>query len=351
MSGKKKKLLGWALAAVAIALLLGIRLWPLAVAILWSVVIAYLLFPMQRRFCRKFSPGVSAILSFAVSFGLVTLLVGLLTPALINQFKGLMAQMPRILGNVSNGLDQASGWIQRQVDLESLGVQGLGLSDWRERVSVMIQQVQVPPEDAGGGGGLSLGLVLLIPFLSFYLLKDREAFSTQMLYLVPVMWRERVQVMCDHIHHRLQSYIRGQVLSSLIVGLLTAAGLFAVHVPYALLLGAITAVCNLVPFFGPLVSTIIIAVVALMDGWRPFLFGLIVALGMQQVENLIVAPKIVGERLDMHPALITLSVMAGSLLMGVPGMLLAIPIVIILQAITQFVVEWATTRHKLEPED
>lgn len=133
-----------------------------------------------------------------------------------------------------------------------------------------------------------------------------------MLYLVPVMWRERVQVMCDHIHHRLQSYIRGQVLSSLIVGLLTAAGLFAVHVPYALLLGAITAVCNLVPFFGPLVSTVIIAVVALMDGWRPFLFGLIVALGMQQVETSLWPQKSWGSVWICTPALITLSVMAGS---------------------------------------
>ena len=114
---------------------------------------------------------------------------------------------------------------------------------------------------------------------------------------------------------------------ALFVGGLTAAGLALIGLPYALLLGGVMMLMDMIPYFGPVLGAVPIALVALAGGklW----LALLAVIAVQQAENLFITPLITGSQLQLHPLVVMLSILTGGMLGGVAGMLLALPLVLI----------------------
>lgn len=321
---KKGRMLLIGAALAAVLLWLGIRLKMLIGILLWSVVLAYLLLPLCRWW-EKFLPrrtasGVSLLSMLLVGGGFVALVI----PGLITQVRMLIAQLPAMAVRLLEEVQRAEAWMEGHLGFSvSLPSQGLekGITD---TILAWLGSVRWPDVST-----LSYGL--LIPLISGYLLADREEWLQSLLYLIPVRWRGEVSRVTERIHQGLAGYVRGQLWVTVFVGGMTGLGLFAVGVPYALILGIVMTVCNVIPYFGPLIGSVPIALVAAAAGGNRWIAAMAVVIAVQQLENLLITPRIMGSSLQMKPLPVILSVLAGGMLAGMAGMVLALPVVIALR--------------------
>ncbi|NTW05989.1 MAG: AI-2E family transporter [Peptococcaceae bacterium] len=170
-----------------------------------------------------------------------------------------------------------------------------------------------------------LGIVI-----AFYLLKDLEYFkslynkTTQLLFCgLPKNIMSGFLAEVDGV---ISSFIRGQLLVALIVGVISSIALYIVGLDYAVLVGMTAGLCNIIPYFGPVAGSIIAIIVALVTG-SPLqaLLAVVALLVVQQIDGNIISPKVVGDSMGLHPLFIVLAFIIGGSLYGLLGMLLAVP--------------------------
>jgi len=169
--------------------------------------------------------------------------------------------------------------------------------------------------------------------LAFYLLLDMEALQEGFLNLVPESYRGDLARLLGDTGRVWQAYLRGQLLLGLVIGVVVSIVLTALGVRFALGLGLLSGVLEFVPMFGPLIAGALGVLVALLQGgnwWglTPLAFGGIVALAfvlIQQIENNVLVPRIIGLSLNLNPLVVLMAALAGASLAGVLGVLLAAP--------------------------
>ena len=181
-------------------------------------------------------------------------------------------------------------------------------------------------------GVSNLGYLLFAPVLAFYMLRDRRRLFAYLTRLIPSRVRKPVLRVALAVRDAMAAYVHGQLTVSAITGTLTALGLLVIGLPAWLALGLVMAVCNLIPYFGPWLGMIPIALFSVTEGFPTFLGGIAVVLLAQQIENLVVSPHVIGDTASLHPALVVLFLIAGGWLAGLPGMFYAIPAALSLRA-------------------
>ena len=183
-----------------------------------------------------------------------------------------------------------------------------------------------------GGWVAYLPWFVLIPVLSFFLLKDVETFRRSALQMLPRgRWRWRGDEFFQDVNSTLASYIRAQLTACLFVGVICTLGFTLLGLPNPLALGVIAGVFEFVPLVGPLLVALLAAAAAVLHGGG-FLAFLVLAflLVLRGVEDYIVYPRLIGQGIHLHPLAVIIAILAGAELAGVAGIFLAIPVVAIL---------------------
>ncbi|MDI3280357.1 MAG: AI-2E family transporter [Bacillota bacterium] len=179
---------------------------------------------------------------------------------------------------------------------------------------------------------------LLAPVLAFYLLRDREQLLEGFLALFPPPWRGEVRALCAEAHAVVSGFIGGQLLVGMTVGTLIAAGLALLQIPFALLLGVLAGLFDLIPYFGPLISALPAVLLALPAWpWKP-IYVVLLFLAVHQAEGAWLAPRVLSHRVRLHPLTVIFALLVGEHLWGVAGMLLAVPAAAILRVVAGFLV-------------
>lgn len=180
-----------------------------------------------------------------------------------------------------------------------------------------------------GSGVVSFFIGLVI---SIYLLKDSEYFISLWNKLYFLLFRESkvgrsLTYTFRTIHGVFGKFIQGQLLEAFFVGVLSAIALALVGIDYAFVIGIIAGICNMIPYVGPIVGTILAAIMGLLSG-RPIkvLYSIIAMLVVQQIDNNLLAPKIVGDSVGLHPVFTMMAILIGGSTGGIFGMLLAVPV-------------------------
>jgi len=213
-----------------------------------------------------------------------------------------------------------------------------GLSDSMK--NQLLTLIQVTQNFIGNGiAGLFTSLqhfgnnlldILLGFVIAFYLLKDVEYFSN--LYhegtslLFNRRHNEKLSGFIADINQVVSNFMRGQLLVALIVGVCSSIALYIVGLDFAVLVGMTAGLCNIIPYFGPLIGSILAVMVGLLTG-TPLKALLAVAalVIVQQLDGNIISPKIVGDSVGLHPVFVMLSIVIGGSLFGLLGMLIAVP--------------------------
>ena len=177
--------------------------------------------------------------------------------------------------------------------------------------------------------------VVLVLFLALYFAIDPRAYRHGFLLLLPAAAREKVGKALDASGRSLRNWLMGQLVSMLIVGVLTALGLWAVGVPLAIPLGILSAILDFVPFIGPLLAAVPGILVAFAQGPEIAMYAALVYFGVQFIEGNVIMPVVQKWAVQLPPVLGLLSIVAFGLVFGVMGILFAVPLTVVAVVLVQ----------------
>jgi predicted PurR-regulated permease PerM len=324
-----------ALAAVWVLRSAGSILAPFVIAL----VIAYLLDPLVDRMQER---GLGRTPSILVLVGpvLVLLLVGLGLglPALERQVEDLSQAAPGAVNRVVRWADETEDQIVRipivgpAIHERLTGLDPAAITQiLQERLDDLAGRVWSGVLGVGRGLGLLvtlLGYTILTPVLAFYLLRDWDHLTRHLGDLVPPGRRDSVFGFVQEYDGLLGRYLRGQITVALLMGLLTALGLWVWGFPYAFLVGSLVAVFSVVPYLGLILSLLPAVIISLLSGdmgYSLLKVGVVFAV-VQGLEGTVISPRIVGDSVGLHPVWIVLAITAGGYFFGFVGLLLAVPV-------------------------
>jgi predicted PurR-regulated permease PerM len=303
----------------------------------YSVLLAYALLPVVARVERplgrrgpRLARGAAAAV---VVLGLVTVAGWLVVLAL-----------PRLAGQAGRFAEGAPATLARTLDGARAYGAAHGLSAWldpaiedaRANASGLVQSLvsALAGWVARGLSGLGrlLGM-LLVPLLAFYLLAESAAVKASALHLVPPEAHLEIERLGGAVDRALRSYVRGQAIVCLLMGIVTGAALALLGSPVALLLGLLVGFAELVPYVGFLVAAVAIALAGLSVGPVHALTGIAAYVVVNWAIGTFITPRVMGRYLKMHPFIVTVSVLAGTQVFGPAGALIALPGTAMLQAL------------------
>jgi predicted PurR-regulated permease PerM len=194
----------------------------------------------------------------------------------------------------------------------------------------------------------SLFSFLVIPFVTYFALAQGDRAVKRLLERVPNKYFEMTLNVVDKIQKDLVGYLRGWILDSVIVGIINIVGYIIIGVNYPVLLGIIAGIANLIPYVGPFVGVIpAVLVGATQTGDLSMVTPiLLLLLGVQTIDNIIVQPLCFSKTVDMHPLTVIVVLIVGNQLLGVLGMLLAIPVYTILK-VTAVESYWGLKHYRI----
>ncbi len=326
------------LAFVAFALWLLYHLRTILLLVVLSGFFCYLIAPLVRLFEHplyvagrelKLPRAVAIAAVYLVIGGVVFAVISSLWPLLSQQVTELARNLPGYITSgatsVRESLNDANSWLFR-----------LKLPrEWREHALGLTSQVAekiFPFIETLVFGGLSylqyLPWLILVPVLSFFLLKDASSFESSIVGMISnERLRRRAHYLFIDVSNTLAAYTRAQVYSCLVVGAEVTVLFSILGVRYTLVLGIISAIFEFVPLIGPLAAGVIAVSLSLTQSLNLALLVALVLIVLRIVHDYVVYPRIIGQGIHMHPLVVILAILIGAEIGGLPGIFLAIPVV------------------------
>jgi predicted PurR-regulated permease PerM len=317
----------WAAIALVSWLLLSL-LAPVLMPFLLAAVLAYALHPLVERMHARRVPrwlGAGLAIAMLSLIGLAVLL--LIVPVITKQVPLLKEQVPLLLDRVNEFMLPLAArfGIDLQIDVGQVRewLKQLIAGHESDLVSQLLSSLRI------GGSALAavFGNLVLAPIVAYYLLLDWSNMVERAKGLIPPRWRPGVQSFLDETDEVLGQYLRGQLLVMAVLATCYTIGLALVGLKLALPIGVFTGVAVFVPYLGfglGLVMGLLAAVLQFQSLTGVALVGLVYALG-QVFESMYVTPRLLGERIGLHPIAVIFALMAFGQLFGFVGVLIALP--------------------------
>ena len=305
---------------VAAAVWLFLATWQVWVLLFTALIIAAAILPAARAGeSRRVPRGLVVLGVYVAVAGVFSLMGRLLWPALSEQWSQFIDQLPKLIENVRGWLGSLDYW---------LGQWGASLpspqSDKVEGLASLLLGNAMRLTTGAVGSAFEVLAVLVVA--AYFVIDAREVGHT-LLALLPREHRAMATRLAPAVLNRIGGYVRGQLVSSFFVGVLIAIVLTIIGVKYALLIGALAAVLNIVPFVGATVAAVLAVLSGLNDGVVKAGLALVVMVGCQTVEGKLLAPYFVGRATGLHALAVLVALLAGFHLGGVIGGLVAVPFV------------------------
>ena len=334
----RRTLARWLLVSAALAAVVWM-VWhsrPALMPFFLGLVLAYLLLPLVNALARRLPRPLAILIVYVVAIGVIVGIVAIIVPLIVVQVQQLVASLPslgelqemsdRLLEQYQNrvppsirqpidqGLNNALHGIQANVTTYA---QEAGRFIWSQALQVLNMV------------SFLIGF-FIVPVWLFYVLNDQAQTRAFVDSLLHPRIRADFWNLWDIANHVMSDYLRGQLTLSLIIGVMIGAGMLILqlvgfHINYALLLGAISTMTELIPAIGPTLGMIPGVVIGLFISPGTALAMALVYIVVQQIENSFLVPRIIGASTGIHPAILTPIVIAMGYTFGLPGIILAAP--------------------------
>lgn len=313
----------------------------LLVALIIAILLAFVLRPLVRFF--EISVGWNRTLSIITVF---VLLGGF---AYFNGVRGI----PIVIDSVRDvhqrfqqfPLDQK---IDEVVSSLTSGIPVINPQTATQKIRTLIDSTVNSAGQSIAAAAGSMFSFFIIPFVIYFALADGDKASKRLLERVPNKYFEMTLNVMDKIQKDLIGYLRGWILDSVIVGIINIVGYYFIGVNYPILLGVIAGVSNLIPYVGPFVGVVPAILISVtqtgdLSMVTPILLFLLI---VQTIDNIVVQPLCFSKTVDMHPLTVIVVLIVGNQLLGVLGMLLAIPVYTILK-VTAVESYWGLKHYRI----
>jgi predicted PurR-regulated permease PerM len=336
---------------IAIALT-GWLLWllaPVLTPFIAAALLAYIGDPLADRLQRiKFPRTIAVVTVFLLTFIGLGLLVLLVVPLISTQVSALLTALPDIVTQAEQV------WLPSVT--EFLGIESgeeIGLGAFVARYSDLAGSwgatVLVSLSRSGGALATAVISLFLVPILTFYLLRDWDSITKKLGALVPSGQRETVFRLARETDEVLGAFLRGQIMVMFALAAIYSFGLSMVGLKFAIAIGVVAGLVSFVPYLGFVFG---IALAGLTVALEPEpllrLIGVVATFSIaQMIEGSFLTPKLVGDRIGLHPVIVIFSVAAGGQLFGFFGILLALPAAAVLSVLVRFAYKSYLAEHPL----
>lgn len=332
-----KTVLVWV--AITAGAILALMLVYLALdAIAWVLIAAFFamaLSPAVDLLCRRgLGRGRASAIVFVVAFAALGVLGFIVIPPMITATTEFVEALPAHLRELDAGrgplavLERRFGLGRQLVELyERGGIAGL----------LGLERPGASTARAAADAALAL---IAIPFLTFFMLLDGRRWVDGAIDVLPPSARPRWERVFDGIQRTVGGYVTGNLLISLIAGVVAGVTLMALGIPYALPLAVIVAILDLVPLVGATAALVVCGLAALSQGVVRCVIVVVVLLVYQQIENHVLLPVVYGRTVNLSPLAVLIALLIGAELAGILGALAAIPVAGSLSVIAGELVRW-----------
>ncbi len=310
--------------------------------IIISAVLAYLFNPIINFFEKyKISRGWGVLIVYVVIISIIIILSFLVFPKTGREVKRFLAILPMYFEKFSDFVDNL--YYKYYTNMDNMppilqGIEGVILNSFQNVENAIITNISRFFEGIISTFSKIISLIL-IPILTFYFLKDKEYFKTKIYLTIPKKMRREVKEVSLEIDRVLSQFIRGRLILAIYVGIATTILLMILGIDFAIVIGIITGVADIIPYFGPFLGFLPAVFFALLNSPIKALWVAVLFVGIQWIENNVLAPKIIGETTGIHPITILLALIIGGGLFGVMGMIFSIPAVAVFKILFGFFIE------------
>ncbi len=298
---------------------------PILTPFLLSILLAYIGNPVVTRLHTFGVPRtVTTVLLFVILLVLLLALVLVLIPLIQKQLATFAAKLPGYIDWVEQ---QMSRWGDGTIALEMDTIRQQVLDQWQNVGRWFGRVVSLATTSGMRVVGWLLNL-FLVPVVTFYLLRDWEDIVARIKHRLPSGARGRLVPLAREMDDALAAFLRGQLMVMIGLGTIYSVGLWIVGLDLALPIGLLSGLVSFIPYLGFIVGILVAGIAALLQfqDWVPLLWVLTVFTIGQVLESTILTPRLVGERIGLHPVVVIFAVMAGGQLFGFLGVLLALPV-------------------------
>lgn len=292
-----------------------------------SFIIAYSLKPVKNSIVSKFKFNerlVSALLVVAI-LGTVVLTFALLIPTLFKETLDIE--------NILNGFTELIDSVLNKLRSYNIGVVDVIYEQTSEKLNVWLIDTSYRFFDTLIALWENMISLAIIPVVTYYFLADGKTLGSKLLLVLPTEKRSVVKLIGKDIDKLLGKYIFSQLLLSLIIIVLTFIGLLVIGIKFPLWLSILNGIFNIIPYFGPIIGLVPALLIAFLTSPSKAIAVAILYFVIQQLEGDLIAPKVTGESISMHPICIILLLLIGEKLGGIFGMVLAVPIGVMVKVI------------------
>lgn len=290
-------------------------------------ILAYFLYRPVLWMERKRLPRVWGILIiYVLLFTALLLILWFTVPKLIKELSSVAVLLPHYADQMEKFMDHINA-MQWPGKLDEIIQQNT--SHIETDIYVVLQSFI-----AAIYGLASKALIIIFaPIMAFYILKDWEELKTALGSLLPPVTRRELWNLARQIDGVIIEFAKGYLMIAVMVGILMGIAATLIGVKYALLIGIVSGAGELIPYFGPILGGIPAVGLALSQSSYSALYMLAAIIVIQQAECNIITPRLIGERVGMHPLLMVFALLAGGKLMGIGGMIIAVPLAATLKII------------------
>lgn len=288
-------------------------------------ILFYLFRPIVNLLSRWIPRGIAILTLYLAVALVVTALILLIGPELQKQFNSFVNNLPYYMNDIQRMLVnlQNNEYIARFQD---------GDYSIEQFTDYIINSLNDIVSSIGSNLASFIGFIanvviisVIIPFILFYMLKEGEKAPNAIIRQLPKKHQQEGKRILADMDFALSSYIQGQIIVSVCVGVLIYIGYLIIGLDYPLVLALVAMFTNVIPFIGPWIGTFPGVVVGFLDSPFMALLVIIVVVVVQQIESNLISPQVMGRKLDIHPVTIILLLLVASRFAGVLGLLLAVP--------------------------
>ncbi|EGP9197536.1 AI-2E family transporter [Listeria monocytogenes] len=290
---------------------------------------------------HKWKRGWAIALLYLVIIGLLILLFSFVIPAVKDQIVSLFKSFPGYWDQITQKFDEfsRSSLFDQLKDKLNTNMSDIMKTLSTKGTSVINSAISSIGSIVGTVTEVVLAIVTT-PLVLFYLLKDGKKLPDFLLKMLPVNGRAHTRQVLGEANHQISSYIRGQIIVSLCIGILLFIGYLIIGLPYALTLAIIAACTSIVPYLGPAIAITPAIIIAIVTSPWLLIKLIIVWCVVQLLEGKFISPQVMGKTLKVHPITILFVILVAGYLFGVLGVIFAVPGYAVLKVIVTHVFIW-----------
>ena len=306
-------------------------------ALFIAIIVSFLINPIVNWMEDK---GIKRPLGIAITYlGIVAIFVFLgisIIPDLISQTTKFASNLPESINNLFNSLEKTL--TSMNIDVEILGTARKNINDFLLGLTNYLPEMTGKIFEAVQSSLSAVVTIVLIPILTFFITKDKEKILNAGYNIIPKKYRDDAVYLYKEMNFSMTEFIRSRLLMAVFIGVATWIMLEIMGIPFALVIGILTMICDIIPYIGPFMATTPALIFAFINSPITFIWVGALSMILQWIEQNIVGAKLMSDSSGIHEIVILMSIIIGGGIFGVWGMILAIPAVITVNILIRYII-------------